>query len=223
MPDYFTHCITAQIIYDRLPQSYRSQIDDKNLYMLGAQGGDVLFMYKLRFKNNLGRDMHKLDAVDVFKKLLNADKNYAAGFAAHYALDCCLHPAIYAYVDGQKGAFKHLSFEADLGLYISRLYDIPRRIMSKGDALKCTTKIYDAIKQFDDSITMSGIERCLKRHVYYNRHVFRFKRQKYKFDYDFESLNDEIEQAINFGVHCIECVLDKNIDEQTFSRSFTQH
>ena len=40
MPDYFSHSVAAEKIFERLDGSLKSQIKSKPLYLLGAQGGD---------------------------------------------------------------------------------------------------------------------------------------------------------------------------------------
>ena len=72
MPDYFTHSILSQEIFERLDRSHRLMITDRKLYALGAQGGDVLFMYNLNRRRNLGRSLHMYDAAGTFEKLKGA-------------------------------------------------------------------------------------------------------------------------------------------------------
>ena len=46
MPDYFSHGIAAEVIYEKLNTAERKSIL-KSLYLVGAQGGDIFFAYKL--------------------------------------------------------------------------------------------------------------------------------------------------------------------------------
>ena len=70
MPDYFTHVIAADKIFERLDGDIKSKIKSRTLYILGAQGGDVFFTYNMKWsKNNLGRDLHQKNAVELFKRL----------------------------------------------------------------------------------------------------------------------------------------------------------
>lgn len=223
MPDYFTHAIIADVIFERLDRNRREMITDKKLYLLGAQGGDVFFMYNLSRASNMGRKLHGLDAQFVFENLKEAHPSYAAGYATHYALDSTLHPAVYAFEATSRAPFAHLAFEKDLGLYVSRKFSTPRKIMPKEDVCGATSAIYDAVKKLDGSITLTGVERCLKRYFAYTRSVYARKKQTYKFDYDYSSLSPLIDAAIEKGVKAVECILDKNIDNSVFADAFLQH
>ncbi len=222
MPDYFTHAITAQIIFERSEKDVRDSICDRKLYYMGAQGGDVFFMYNLKRSNNAGRRLHSLDAQFVFENLIQGNISYAAGFATHYALDSTLHPAVYAFEETSRAPFAHLAFEKDIGLYVSRKYSTPRKIMPRDDVCGCASAIYDAVKRLDDGITLTGVERCLKRYFAYTRAVYMRKRQTYKFDYDYSSLAPLIEQGIEKGVKCAACIIKGDIDKDLFARSFLQ-
>ncbi|MDE6505274.1 MAG: hypothetical protein K2L42_05315 [Clostridia bacterium] len=223
MPDYFSHFICAEKIYEKLGGE-KSKIKSRPLYLLGAQGGDVLFAYNMKFsKNNLGRAIHNMPAEEVFKALSQGDPSYAAGFATHYALDCTLHPAVYAYENNHSSPFAHQKLEADLGLYISRLYGVRRRILPRESVLECTSAVYDTIKPLCPEITVTGVERCLKRHFNYSRYLFKTKRQSYKCDFDFPSLAGAVQEAVGLGTEAVNCVLSRNIDAAVFSKAFLQH
>lgn len=223
MPDYFTHSILSQVAFERLEKSARDCIADRKLYLLGAQGGDVFFMYNLNKSANLGRRLHALDAQFVFENLCRGNPSYAAGYATHYALDSTIHPAVYAFEATCRAPFAHLAFEKDIGLYVSRKFSTPRKIMPKDDVCGATFAIYDCVKKLDDSITLTGVERCLKRYFTYTRAIYARKKQTYKFDYDYSSLSPIIEKSIDKAVQCVRCVIEQNIDEKLFSESFLQH
>lgn len=223
MPDYFTHSILSGVIYERLDKSTREHITDRKLYKLGAQGGDVFFMYNLNKTANLGRRLHSLDAMFVFEKLLCANPAYAAGYATHYALDSTIHPAVYAFEQTAHAPFAHLAFEKDLGLYVSRKFSTPRKIMPKDDVCGAAFAIYDAVKRLDDSVTLTGVERCLKRYFAYTRALYARKKQTYKFDYDYSSLAPLLDEAIEAGLRAVRCVVNKDLDSQVFLKSFLQH
>lgn len=223
MPDYFSHGVAAEIIYEKLDNSYKRKITSKTLYLLGAQGGDVFFAYNIKpTKSNLGRSLHKRNAFYLFSQLAKGNPSYAAGFAAHYALDCTLHPYIYAYESTKRSPFTHVKFENDLGLFISRKYGLRRKILPREKVLACTFAVYDTVKKIEPLITVTGVERCLKRHFSYTRFLYRTKRQNYKCRYDFEKLNSPVEEAVDLGVAAVKCVLDGNIDGDVFGLSFLQ-
>lgn len=219
MPDYFSHQICAEKIYEKLDAEHRKKIDNKLLYALGAQGGDVYFMYNILFsKNNVGRRLHRRPAMHVFTALQEGDPSYAAGFATHYALDACLHPAVYAYEARHKTFLSHLRFESDLGLFISKYYGVRRTILPADKVISCTGALYDNLKLLDPTVTLTGVERCLKRYARYLKHVFHAKRQSYRCDFDFSSMSGAVEDAVEYGVQAATCILDGNADESIFCK-----
>ena len=223
MPDYFSHGVCAEIIYEKLNSKYKNLIKNKTLYLLGAQGGDVFFAYNIKpTKSNLGRSMHNMDAASLFEKLLGGSPSYVAGFATHYALDCTLHPAIYAYESTKKSPLAHHNFEKDLGLFISRKYGLRRQIIPREKLLACTFAVYDTVKRAEPLVTVTGIERCLKRHFSISKLLYRGKKQDYKCKYDFNTLTDEIDEGVNLGVKAVKCVLDGNADPEIFNKRFLQ-
>lgn len=223
MPDYFTHAIIADFIYEKLPKAHRELITDKKLYNLGAQGGDVFFFYRADFSPmNEGKKLHNTEPKELFSALCRTNPSYAAGFAAHYALDCTIHPAVYAFEETKSSPLAHINFEKDLGLYVSRRFSTPRKIMPKDDVIGATFAVYDAISAVNEEVTLSGVERCLKRFFTYSRAVYAKKRQTYKYDYDYSQLNPLIDKCMELGVKAIACVLEQNIDPEVFSASFLQ-
>lgn len=223
MPDYFSHAICANIILDNCPKEVKKAVADHTLYMLGAQGGDVFFAYKLSFKKtNLGRRLHRMPAEELFDILKEEDLSYAAGFATHYALDATLHPAIYAYESNAKLPMAHQRFENDLGLYISRKYSIPRNILPRERVMGATFAVYDCISKVEPEVTVTGVERCLKRYFSYTRAMLKSKRQEYATDYDFTNLSGAVDEAVSFGADCIKAVLSGDISGGIFSRSFLE-
>lgn len=221
MPDYFSHGVAAEVIYEKLDSKSKKKITSKTLYLLGAQGGDIFFAYNVKpTRSNLGRSLHRKNAVYLFEQLIKGNPSYAAGFATHYALDSTLHPEIYAYEKTRRSPLAHTAFENDLGLYISRKYGIRRGIIPKEKALACTSQIYDTMKNIEPFITMTGVERCLKRHFSYSRFMYRTKRQSYKCNYDFTALSGDIDKAVDLGLKAVKCVLEGDIDEEIFNKNF---
>ena len=223
MPDYFSHYVCAQKILQACDRQVKNKITDNTLYMLGAQGGDVFFAYKLSFKEtNLGRKLHRVNAQELFEKLSRENLSYAAGFATHYALDCTLHPAVYAFESGKKSPLTHMKFENDLGLYISRKFAIPRNILPRERILAETFAVYDCIVKIEPKVTVTGIERCLKRHFTYTRTLLKTKKQEFTFNYDFRSLSGAVDDAVSLGTECVKAVISGDISSELFSRSFLE-
>ncbi len=223
MPDYFSHLIAAEKIYEGLSADLKDKITNKTLYLLGAQGGDVFFAYNLKLSGkNLGREIHAKSAAPLFSRLTLGNPSYAAGFATHYAMDCTLHPAIYAYERTKRSPATHAKFERDLGLFISRKYGVRRTILQKDKVLACTYAVYDTIKNVENGVTVTGVERCLKRHFKYSRYLFLTKNQTFKCNYDFSTLSSAVEDGVELGIKAVKCVLEKDIDDEVFDKEFLQ-
>ena len=223
MPDYFSHGVCAEIIYEKLNSKYKNKIKNKTLYLLGAQGGDLFFAYNIKpTKSNLGRSMHRADAQKLFEKLVSGNPSYVAGFATHYALDSTLHPKIYAYERTRRSPLTHVKFENDLGLYVSRKFKMRRTIIPREKLLACTGAVYDTIKKVEPLVTISGIERCLKRHFAYSKFIYRFKKQSYKCKYDFSTLSDDVDESILVGIDAVRSVLDGEVPAEIFNKKFLQ-
>lgn len=223
MPDYFSHAICAQKIYENCAKNVKSKICDHTLYMLGAQGCDVFFAYKLNFKKtNLGRRLHGMEARGLFEILCGGNLSYAAGFATHYALDCTLHPVVYAFESGTKSPLAHVKFENDLGLYISRKYAQPRNILPREKVMGATFAVYDSIVKVEPQVTVTGVERCLKRYFSYSRALLKSKKQEFNFDYDYRSLSGAVDDAVALGEECVKAVTEGKAPEELFSKSFLE-
>jgi len=183
----------------------------------------VFFAYNFKFsKTNLGRTLHTHNAKELFETLKEGNLSYVCGYATHYALDCTLHPAVYAYEELSRSPLAHQRFEADLGLFVSRLYGVRRSILPREKLLACTGAVYDTIKLVAPNVTVTGVERCLKRHFYYTRYLYRTKTQSYKCNFDFPSLEGSVADAVELGISCVNCVLSGNIDGEIFSKEFLQ-
>ena len=221
MPDYFSHSVAAEKIYENLAAEHKEKITSHTLYLLGAQGGDVFFAYNLNLsKRNLGRDLHRRSAYDLIEGLSCGNLTYAAGFAVHYALDSALHPAVYSYVNSHHSPLSHVNFESDLGLYMSRLFNIRRGIIPREKLLACTFPLYDSIRRVETGVTVTGIERCLKRHFTYTRYLYRRKSFEYKCAYPFEDLEGAVKDAVEFGGECVRAVLSGELSPELFSSPF---
>lgn len=223
MPDYFSHAVFAQKVLERCTKDTKNKIDDNTLYMLGAQGGDIFFAYKLNFKKtNLGRRLHRINPCALFEDLCLGNLSYAAGFATHYALDCTLHPFVYAYENSSSSPLAHMRFEKDLGLYLSRKFAIPRNILPRERILSKTFALYDSISKIEPRITVTGMERCLKRHFSYSRALLKTKKQEFVCNYDYRTLSPEVDSALSLGAECVEEIVNGNVPSELFSLSFLE-
>ncbi|MCD7729516.1 MAG: zinc dependent phospholipase C family protein [Clostridia bacterium] len=223
MPDYFTHMIAASEIYRRLGTDAKNKITNNDLYLLGAQGGDVFFFYGISYKNNLGRQLHRANTEELFNNLIKGDLSYAAGWATHYAIDSCVHPFVYGYTDTHKGSFVHIKYERDLGLYVSRKTGVRRSILPRERVLACTLPVCDSIRHAAPQVSPSGTAECLKRHFAYSKHVFRSKKQEFALDGNYSQAFAAYEKGIELGVLAAENVLSGSIDGEIFGKSFLEH
>lgn len=223
MPDYFSHSVIAEKVLERLDGKIKKKIISKPLYLTGAQGGDVFFAYSMKFSaSNAGRRLHSTDARELFLKIKGGNFSYLSGFATHYALDCTLHPAVYSYQRSARSFTAHRTFESDLGLFISRYFRIRRSILPREKLLECTYGVYDTMCGALPEITVTGVERCLKRYFNYTRYTFKTKRQSYKCNYDFSCLTGAIEEAVDLGVKCISSLYFGEVDPELFDKEFLQ-
>ncbi len=228
MPDYFSHNIAAGKIYERLPNKYKEQITDYDLYLLGSQGGDLYFFYNgyitFLFADNVGRGLHARKPAELFEAFRGGDPSYIAGFATHYAMDSVLHPYVYACQDGRHKHFPfHMKFENDLGLYISKELGVPRDRMPKDVILSKTEKICENLALVDDRASLKGTKKCLNAFDKYIKHFYKIRKDTYRVkNYDFDSLHDPLMKALDKGVLCVEQVLDGNLDPDIFEIGFSE-
>lgn len=225
MPDFFSHCILAELIYNNLNEKHKRKITSRALYSLGAQGGDVFFTYNFSptSRYNVGKLIHHLDAEKLFKVLSIGDASYVCGFATHYAVDSVMHPFVYDFEKKNKKPFSHFSFESDLGVYLSDKFAIPRRILCPQSLSSCVFTVYDTMKRALPFITVSGVEKCLKKYYAAIKYQYKFRRVKIKEKFDFSILDEEISRCINLGTHAVENVLDGDVERNgVFKYSFLQ-
>lgn len=223
MPDYFTHYLAAAEIFRRLDKNSKDTLSrDGDLYLLGAQGPDVFFFYGLSVKHNPGRMLHRAVAAQLFSALMRGNAAYCAGWATHYALDCTVHPAVYAYEHSHRGMLLHQKFEADLGLYVSRQLKKERMIMPKKRMTACAPAVCDSVRNVLPFITAAGTSACLKRHYLYTRRIYAGLSEKYKLKADYAPAYEAFERGVELGIATVRCVLQNNIDPEIFSRSFLE-
>lgn len=100
MASYISHYLTAKAVIEKSPEeSVIKKYPD--CFILGAQGGDLLFYAFGEFKG-YGARTHKEKTYELFLSLLDycrkTDKEgsaaYALGLLCHYALDSAAHPYV---------------------------------------------------------------------------------------------------------------------------------
>lgn len=165
MPAFFSHYRFGFYCYKNLKNSFIKEAIARypHAFVLGTQGPDLFFYhignYTGNEKNFAGR-LHEENTGKFLNCLLkkaylrNNNINtkswieiaYAAGFLAHYYLDCKTHPYVYSFVGTEKNnrvLGKHFELESDIDL----------RLLEKMDGKKPSD--YNV----SDMVTLSAIER----------------------------------------------------------------
>lgn len=214
MPDFFSHCILAELIYNNLSEKHKRKITSHTLYLLGAQGGDVFFTYNFSpaSKNNVGKLIHLLDAEKLFKVISCGNESYVCGFATHYAVDSVIHPFVYDFEKKNKKPLSHLSFESDFGVYLSDKFAIPRHILCPQSLSSCIFAVYDTMRRALPFITVNGVEKCLKKYYTAIKYQYKFRRVKIKEKFDFSVLDKDVSRCISLGARAVENVLDGDVE-----------
>ena len=128
MPTAVTHQILAEEVYKSLPDDMQNKIGKLGYYYLGAQGCDILFLYKFisTASDNFGRFLHKNQPLLFFKILFEEAKKdksvqaYAYGHITHYAADTVFHPYIYGLPKGKKTLVHHAVEHAYDGVFLRK-------------------------------------------------------------------------------------------------------
>ncbi len=199
MPDYFTHDMIADKILASLSEGDRAKITDVTMFKLGSQGGDMFFFYDI-FHGNMGSALHKASLEDTYAVLFELEPSYAAGYAAHRAMDDTVHPEIYANQDTARGHFKHIKFEADLGLYVSRKFGMERTTLTKKELYAKREKIEKVAETFERMLGKKHSRRKIRRDIWgflmYMRVFKRYRKKKYRCRYDFSLMDAKVDEGL---------------------------
>ncbi|MCD8205322.1 MAG: zinc dependent phospholipase C family protein [Clostridia bacterium] len=221
MPDYFAHRIFADNIYNILPETIREKITSKERYLLGAQGCDLYFFYRLSpYPGNIGNRMHGMRADDLFAKLSPGDTSYLLGFCTHYALDSMFHPAVYKYA--KVFYLRHAAFETDLGTFMAKTYGEEKSVSSKEDCVAEAEIIFNSIKPVIPKATLKKIERTIRYYQRYSEFLYKRGKNTYRCRYDFESLKALLSDTEKFSIDLIKAVMEGKTDGELFSKSFKE-
>ena len=86
MPSLYTHQILAEKVMELLPERTRRYVTREGEYFLGAQGGDVFYLYKMREgQKNLGKYLHRKNVYMVFCNFLEAARSGGLPRSCHPA------------------------------------------------------------------------------------------------------------------------------------------
>lgn len=145
MPAFLSHYRFGFHCYKNLPVNFLKEaiLAHPHVFVLGCQGPDLFFYhignYNGSEKNFSGR-LHDENTGKFLLLLLEKaylrnnngcvesqiELAYAAGFLAHYYLDCKIHPYVYSFVGTNKSRMtlgKHFEFESDIDLRLLEKLD----------------------------------------------------------------------------------------------------
>ena len=132
MPAATTHSEFAKDVYHSLNNNDQDLITDFNLFLVGAQGPDLLFFNGFSILPGttcpIGSMMHKEkipEVIHYFDEHTKEDKilrSYLYGYLCHYAMDSVIHPLVYAMTKVQKE--KTNAPDMDIHFRIESEYDI---------------------------------------------------------------------------------------------------
>ena len=103
---------------------------------------------------------------------------------------------------------------------MSRRAGVRRMILPREKVLACTFAVCDSIKKVLPYVTAAGTASCLKRHYAYTRRQLKTKKQEFELDCDYSQTYKAYQNGIGLGVRAVQCVLEKDIDEEVFSKGF---
>ncbi|MCD8205321.1 MAG: zinc dependent phospholipase C family protein [Clostridia bacterium] len=221
MPDYFAHRIFAENVYDILPEETKKKIVSKERYLLGAQGCDIFFFYRLVVgKKNMGCIMHETDAKELFSKLKEGDMSYLLGFCTHYALDSVFHPIVYKYAGTSHR--RHVAYERDIGTFISKKFGKDKTIFTKKQNTDETASLQKSIRSVIPKVTKRRMKRTLTFFYWYTRNLYRRRRTAYDCDANLTAFEGLLTEATEFAVTLIIPLAEGEFIEKNFSKRFLE-
>ena len=179
MPATYAHYRFGKMVYRVLPKEIQRMIkENKEAYLLGLHGPDLVFYYRPVGKNEvnqLGVRMHKEPAVDFFEKgrqnyqehPSNVLLSYLCGFLCHFMLDSECHPYINSYKE--KHHLGHLEIETDFDRFLMEKdgknpgrQNCTAHLRRDYDTEKAIASMFDGVtsRQIDQSIR--GFRRCIR-------------------------------------------------------------
>lgn len=157
MPAFFSHYRFGLYGYKKMSGNYikKSVKNHPHVFALGCQGPDLFFYHLGSYSskdNNYGSRLHEENtgmflrllakkALDAWKISESETENtqrkvvsqiqtaYAAGFLAHYCLDCNVHPYVYSIAgsdDDKLCTGRHFALESDIDLQVLKKFDNKR-------------------------------------------------------------------------------------------------
>lgn len=132
MPAATTHAEFAKDVRELLDEEIRKRISDDHMYLIGAQGPDLLFFSGMGVLPGtmapIGGRMHDEKVADVMRYFdihAAADpalRSYFLGYLTHYALDSSAHPLICSLAHSE--SMKTGRTESEVHFRIESVYDV---------------------------------------------------------------------------------------------------
>ena len=177
MPSTYAHYLFGKEVYKNLGDNVKNMINqNKELYLIGLHGPDILFYYKPLQSNSInkvGYGMHEKIASEFFEKSnhiignSNSDdgkKAYILGFICHYMLDSECHKYIGEKI--QSSGVSHAEIEVEFDRYLLVLdgknpikTKLTNHIIANRQIAKCISSFYDDISGKDVLKALKSMKR----------------------------------------------------------------
>ena len=179
MPSTYAHYLFGKEVYKNLDDNIRNIIDrNKELYLIGLHGPDILFYYKPLQSNSInkiGFGMHEKIASEFFEKSSqiimntnNADgkRAYILGFICHYMLDSECHKYIGEKIKSSGVSHAEIEVEFDRYLLVSKDKNPIKTKLT--NHIVANKQISKDISCFYEEVSEKDVLRALKSMKRYN-------------------------------------------------------
>ncbi len=192
MPNMYTHHVFAKEIREKL----KIETLDDNAFYLGAQGGDLFYLYDpidTLTKGSLGLLLHQKNIINYFNYMKdvaednNIIKSYIIGYITHYTLDTIMHPFILYKEDEYRKTANyrnkknniHYLIEANLDFIIyNKYYDVNTKLK---DQFKICDNDIETIYSFYKDLFLKKYNRKLSKRKF-RKSIKRYLVHHYKFN-----------------------------------------
>jgi len=177
MPSTYAHYLFGKEVYKNLGDNVKHMINqNKELYLIGLHGPDILFYYKplqSNSVNQVGFGLHEKIASEFFEKanqiILNSNdadgqKAYLLGFICHYMLDSECHKYIGEKIASSGVSHAEIEVEFDRYLLVSKDKNpiktkLTNHIVANRKISKCISSFYDDVTENDVLIALKSMKR----------------------------------------------------------------
>lgn len=179
MPSMYAHYTFGSKVFKALPKNVRDIIKrNKELYLIGLQGPDILFYYRPLSKNRINRygyGMHDRPASEFFipaaSKYVKSGRNeamlaYLLGFICHFSLDSTCHGYIEKKIETDGVCHTEIEVEFDRYLLTEDGFD-PLRYHTSS-SITPSKKSAAVISACFDEISPAEVLKALKSMVFYS-------------------------------------------------------